>query len=123
MSKEWMYIVADIQYFAADYHGMLIVVVTILDNGFYVSSISFVNIKPAEILKTFIKSMYKWKIMRTFLLYNLIVFFLKEVSWKGHLREVISNIKHQLLENAFLDNLSIWLGFTSIQGDRNLWKD
>lgn len=118
-----MYIVPDIQYFAADYHGMLIVVVIILDNGFYVSSISFVNIKPAEILKTFIKSMYKWKIMRTFLLYNLIVFFLKEVSWKGHLREVISNIKHQLLENAFLDNLSIWLGFTSIQGDRNLWKD
>lgn len=123
MSKEWMYIVPDIQYFAADNHGMLIVVVIILDNGFYVSSISFVNIKPAEILKTFIKSMYKWKIMRTFLLYNLIVFFLKEVSWKGHLREVISNIKHQLLENAFLDNLSIWLGFTSIQGDRNLWKD
>lgn len=118
-----MYIVPDIQYFAADNHGMLIVVVIILDNGFYVSSISFVNIKPAEILKTFIKSMYKWKIMRTFLLYNLIVFFLKEVSWKGHLREVISNIKHQLLENAFLDNLSIWLGFTSIQGDRNLWKD
>lgn len=37
MSKEWMYIVPDIQYFAADNHGMLIVVVIILDNGFYVS--------------------------------------------------------------------------------------
>lgn len=28
-----------------------VVVVIILDKGFYVSSISFVNIKPAEILK------------------------------------------------------------------------